>query len=194
MDSCSSIISDWSIMQLEWLNDQADLYVSAFEDDDLSFFSTMNKLFLDLWPVHQMLWPSKPEYQCLTNSEQQHIYDAEDWLKIHIRSFFKEHYPQPGTSMLDTCISKWSSDQLEWLNNYKSAFVSAHRHNELRLFWPSILENFIKLWPICQLLWPIKPTWQILSKVECHCILNAEGEIALNIMFFFERLLTLCLL
>lgn len=82
MDSCSSVIGDWSIVQLEWLDDQGELYVAAFKDHDLSFFSTVNQLFLDLWPVRVMLWPSKPTNQRLTNAEQRRVYEAEDQLKM----------------------------------------------------------------------------------------------------------------
>jgi len=197
MDSCSSIISDWSIEQLEWLDDQGELYVAAFKDNDLSFFSTVNQLFLDLWPVRVMLWLSKPTNECLINAEQRRVYEAEDQLKmVHIvRSVFvrssltvitslitahqMEHYPQSGQSMLDTHTGEWSNHQLEWLNVRKSAFLSAYRNNKLRMFWPSVLENFFKFWPMRQVLWPMKPTWQILTVTEWCWVLEAEGEISL---------------
>lgn len=47
------------------------------------------------------------------------------------------------------------------------------------MFWPSVLENFFKFWPVHQLLWPMKPAWQILTATEWRLVLEAEQEISL---------------
>lgn len=102
-------VGDWTIKQVEWLDDQTELYLASVQDDDLSFFSTVCEQFLSLWPVRETLWPSKPEYQHLTKPELRCVYRGEDLLKSvrFIRSIFV--FARPSLTLLNFSASERSS-------------------------------------------------------------------------------------
>jgi hypothetical protein len=83
-------VGDWSIEQIEWLDDQTEIYLASIQIQDLSFFSTVWEQYLSLWPVRYTLWPLRSEYEHLTKAELRCVYRGEDLVKsvCLIRSIF----------------------------------------------------------------------------------------------------------
>ncbi|KAG2738798.1 hypothetical protein P692DRAFT_20882470 [Suillus brevipes Sb2] len=184
-------VGDWSIEQVEWLDDQTEIYLASIQIQDLSFFSTVWERYLSLWPVRYTLWPLRSEYEHLTKAELRCVYRGEDLVKSRITTFFEDRRPQAGAGVLAARFGVWSNDQREWLKARVSSYVTARRNDELQVFRPSLFEDFFRLWPVRRFLWPTKPVWEILTRAERRCVSDGEREFAICIILYFDRAFSL---